>query len=116
MKKVIIASVGISVGLCLVSMFGQTAAKTALRVVKWESGTLITKDANTGAEVKQEFKYPVFDPSEIQAADKSGIHAMGDNGLCWQVCKEQCGGYGICHTVCWTHCAGQGGEGDPRRR
>ena len=85
----------------------QNGKKVTLPIKKWENGTLITKAHKRGADVKQQFKYPVF--------DQSGFHAMGDNTLCWQVCKDACDGYGVCHAVCWTRCASQGGEGDPRR-
>ena len=85
----------------------QKGKETTLRILKWETGTLITKDEKTGADVRQTFKYPVL--------DQSGFHTMGDNTLCWQVCKDACDGYGVCHAVCWWKCAGQGGEGDPRK-
>ena len=80
----------------------------SLPISKWETGVVITKDEKTGSEIRQEFKYPII--------DYSGSHILGDNSLCWQVCKDACDGYGVCHTVCWWKCASQGGEGDPRKK
>jgi hypothetical protein len=85
----------------------QNGKQLSLPIARWETGTLITKDEKTGAEVRQDFKYPVFDHSQFRL--------FGDNSLCWQVCRDACDGYGVCHAVCWEHCASQGGEGDPRK-
>ncbi|HAZ08679.1 MAG TPA: hypothetical protein DCZ01_09210 [Elusimicrobia bacterium] len=80
-----------------------------LPIKQWEEGVLITKDEKTGAEVRHDFLYPIFD----YAASKMLI--QGDNALCWEVCREACDGYGVCHSVCWWKCASQGGQGDPRK-
>lgn len=78
-------------------------------IAAWETAVITMKDSKTGQMRSEEIRYPVFDLAGI-------AQPMGDNSLCWEVCKDACDGYGVCHAFCWTKCASQGGPGDPRPR
>lgn len=80
--------------------------KLTVPIVRWEKGVNIVKDEN-GQEIRQEYQYPIFKLPDYQA--------VGDYGLCYQVCHDACGN-SICWPVCTWHCASQGGNGDPRKK